>query len=513
MIKQRKEFNDVTEILKYTRNIVEERNAKSQDILRSNFWEYCKYIDSGFFRDDKPKLKEIADRLQDVFEGKNINLIINVTVRTGKSYILTMFITFMLGNNPTMPILRAAAIEDLYKTFSQDALAIIKSNKYHKVFPEAVLNPNDQSWRAWSLTLSTQKAFFGGGMDSSIIGHGAEMLIVDDPVKGRSQAFNDKLMDRLYEIYSADLKSRLDPNKLWRIIILHTRWNNRDLTGRLEYEQGLASLNGSVYDENGNKYSGKWHKYMYPALDENGKSFDESIYPTEKLLQTRQEMIDGGMEDLWNLMYQQDVKSVDKRQRLFLEESLNQFRKSHLDEIIKNEYSGHVNYSVIVDPADSGSNNLAFAFYVKLGGFYYIVDVIYTPIELGHKKTDDAVVYKFNKYHISKFEYEKDGMGNVFSKLLKEFVLRVLGRKIKSKGHGTKNINKHQRILIKSGDIKKKCYFLVKEERDKDYDKFMSDVTAYNREHPDKNRLDAPDLLAYLVDDSKSSRLVDSDIY
>ncbi|MBK7513550.1 MAG: hypothetical protein IPI76_14995 [Chloracidobacterium sp.] len=66
-------------------------------------------------------------------------------------------------------------------------------------------------------------------------GYGADLIIIDDPVKGRSEAGSPVLRERLWNWFRDDLSTRLEPEG--SIILIQTRWHEDDLAGRLLREQ------------------------------------------------------------------------------------------------------------------------------------------------------------------------------------------------------------------------------------------------------------------------------------
>ena len=499
-------YNNITDVITKLNKIRDEKVGKRILPLAESFWEFCKDWDISFFNEKKTKLKELAGILQGAYEGKYHKVMINVTVRSGKSYMLTLFTAWVIGKRPNIPIMRITNVDPLFYQFSKDTKNVITSAKYKVIFPHIELKRDDASVDNWSVTLAKQVTFFGGGMEGTITGKGAEMCIIDDPVKGIRSGRNDKKMDTLYSIYSGDIDSRLDPNKDAIVILLHTRWNKRDLSGRLEIEEGLASLNGNTFDAEGMPYTGVWNKFVYPALI-NDKSFDEAIYPTSKLLKKRKLLIDSGEEDIWQLLYQQDVEVVDKKEKIFIDNELNKFTNKSF-ELIKKGYDDEIEIKVIVDPADSGTNNIAMLFFANVGKLYYIVGVIYTDKELGNTVVDNAIKEKFIRFNSDRLLHEKDGSGNLFAKLLKQ-QLAAEGIEITTKGHTTGNVNKIVRILSASGDIKEKCVFLEVEEQDEHYRRYYKHLTGFNKRYINRDTLDAADVTAALVSKGNSGSLID----
>jgi len=88
------------------------------------------------------------------------------------------------------------------------------------------------------------------GVGSGVTGFGANLIIVDDPIKSRAEANSIKYRERVHDWFNDDLYTRLEPNG--QIILIQTRWHEDDLAGRL-----LAEENGS-----------EWTVINLPALAE-----------------------------------------------------------------------------------------------------------------------------------------------------------------------------------------------------------------------------------------------------
>jgi phage terminase large subunit-like protein len=73
------------------------------------------------------------------------------------------------------------------------------------------------------------------GIDASIIGFGAGNhggVVVDDPFKNWQEAASKARREHVWNQYRSVLRSRLDDETAW-ILVLHTRWHEEDLTGKL----------------------------------------------------------------------------------------------------------------------------------------------------------------------------------------------------------------------------------------------------------------------------------------
>jgi predicted phage terminase large subunit-like protein len=64
-----------------------------------------------------------------------------------------------------------------------------------------------------------------------VTGFGANLLVIDDPVKNRAQAVSETFRRRVWDWYKDDLYTRLEPDG--SIVLIQTRWHEDDLAGRL----------------------------------------------------------------------------------------------------------------------------------------------------------------------------------------------------------------------------------------------------------------------------------------
>ena len=72
------------------------------------------------------------------------------------------------------------------------------------------------------------------GVGGGVTGFGAQLIMIDDPVKNRAQAESPTFRENVWNWYNDDLYTRLEPNG--SIILIQTRWHEDDLAGRLVNE-------------------------------------------------------------------------------------------------------------------------------------------------------------------------------------------------------------------------------------------------------------------------------------
>lgn len=74
--------------------------------------------------------------------------------------------------------------------------------------------------------------FKGATIRGGATGEGAELLIIDDPVKNREEANSKTIQERNWDEYNDTYLTRVHNNGI--IILIMTRWHNSDLRGKIE---------------------------------------------------------------------------------------------------------------------------------------------------------------------------------------------------------------------------------------------------------------------------------------
>jgi len=74
-------------------------------------------------------------------------------------------------------------------------------------------------------------SYIAAGVGGSIIGEGADLLVIDDPVKNVEEAESKNQRDRVWDWYRTVARTRLQPDA--SIILIMSRWHQDDLAGRL----------------------------------------------------------------------------------------------------------------------------------------------------------------------------------------------------------------------------------------------------------------------------------------
>jgi len=493
--------------------IEKKKYNKNSAKYRKNFWEFAKYMSNGFFRDTKEPLRLIAETLEDVFAGKKSKVMINIIYRTGKSFLVTLFLAWWLGHNPEKNILRMTNTKELYKKFSRDLRKIIKMDKYKAIFPHIKLASDHFSVEKWALETSREAAHFGNGLEGTIMGEGADICVMDDPVESYKQSLNDLAMKDILKSYTGDIRSRFAPNTLVPEIIIMTKYGDTDLCAEMLKLEGTATLNGKEYDEStGKKYTGKWHVFNFEALKNEGtkyeKSFCEDIWRTELLQEKREIALKVDAPEQWYCMVQQ--RNYEGKNKPFKHLKWYDFKDAN--KIIESttiafgmKYTQKAMMEVIIDPADEGLDKVAVAFWALVGNERYLMDVIYTSDPYKDHETDVVnTIDKYGKY-IKKILYEANGLGAMYSiALMKELDKKNLTKIPDFVGFKSKE-KKLIRIRLNTPDIKRECRFPelhtipVDHPHYHSFSSFITDLRGFNVEKPKKHTLDAVDCCSQSV--------------
>lgn len=72
------------------------------------------------------------------------------------------------------------------------------------------------------------------GVGGPLTGRGAKLLIIDDPCKNREEAESPVMRQKIWDWFTSTALTRVEPGG--SVIVLHTRWHDDDLIGRIKKE-------------------------------------------------------------------------------------------------------------------------------------------------------------------------------------------------------------------------------------------------------------------------------------
>lgn len=184
--------------------------------------------------DQQPFHRVMVERLEAVERGECKRLILNMPPRRGKSiHSSQYFPAWFLGRNPSKSVIGAAHTAGLANEFSRKVRRIVTSAE--NPFGLKVMG-DEGAVVQWGV--EGGGGYLAAGVGTGISGRGSHLLLVDDPIKSREQAFSKTYRERVWEWFQFDAMTRLAADGA--VILTLTRWHDDDIVGRAlrDMEQG-----------------------------------------------------------------------------------------------------------------------------------------------------------------------------------------------------------------------------------------------------------------------------------
>lgn len=187
-------------------------------------------VRKGTLYEDTPQGLLLCEIIEDIAKGRRKRTGISMPPQHGKTAHLSTFgPAWMWGAAPTAKVVVATYNEDRAGELGDDILSVFNHPNFKLVFPDFTLSPSSKSKTAMR-TMANGKLFFVG-QGSGTTGKTADIFIIDDPIKDDVQVQSDDFREKLWKWFFSVAYSR-GSNKT-RMIVLHTRWHEDDLLGRL----------------------------------------------------------------------------------------------------------------------------------------------------------------------------------------------------------------------------------------------------------------------------------------
>ena len=230
-----------------------------QSKAKNDFMSFVKCVWPDFVEGSHHR--HIADKFNKLASGEINRLIVNMPPRHTKSEFASYLLpAWMVGRTPNLKIIQATHTGELAIRFGRKAKTLIDSDEYKKIF-DTTLREDSQAAGRWETAQGGE--YFAAGVGGAITGRGADLLIIDDP-HSEQDAMSPTAMESAYEWYTSGPRQRLQPGG--KIILVMTRWSNKDLTGKL-----LANQKEAKADQ--------WHVVEFPAILDHGTKKAKPVWP------------------------------------------------------------------------------------------------------------------------------------------------------------------------------------------------------------------------------------------
>lgn len=177
----------------------------------------------------------IARELDAFIDGDTTRLMLFMPPRMGKTELSSRRLPALaFGKNPDLNIIACSYSADLAERVSRDVQRIMDTEKYRALFPETQLGEyGGRTIRRNDIFEIAGKrgVYRAAGVRGGIGGMGADIAIIDDPIKDRLQAESEVYRDAVWEWFTSTLFMRLE--RRGRLLLTLTRWHHDDIAGRL----------------------------------------------------------------------------------------------------------------------------------------------------------------------------------------------------------------------------------------------------------------------------------------
>ena len=175
----------------------------------------------------------MARAFERVANGECKRLIINMPPRHTKSEFASYLLpAWFLGKYPNKKVIQSSNTGELAVGFGRKVRNLVDSETYKDIFPNLQLQQDSKAAGRWNTSKGGD--YFAIGVGGTVTGKGANLLIIDDPHSEQEAALaasNPDVFDKVTEWYTSGPRQRLQPGGA--IVIVMTRWAQRDLTGQV----------------------------------------------------------------------------------------------------------------------------------------------------------------------------------------------------------------------------------------------------------------------------------------
>ena len=267
--------------------LIKLEKLKERELCQDKFIKFTEKVWPSFI--SGAHHKRMAEAFERVASGKCKRLIINMPPRHTKSEFASYLLpAWFLGKFPHKKVIQSSNTGELAVGFGRKVRNLVDSEVYSEIFPNLALQADSKAAGRWNTSKGGD--YFAIGVGGTVTGKGADLLIIDDPHSEQEAAMaavNPEVYDKVYEWYTSGPRQRLQPGG--SIIIVMTRWAQRDLTGQVL--KSAAQRSGE-----------DWEVIEFPAILPSGNPLWPQFWSIEELLALREELPNAK----WQAQYQQN---------------------------------------------------------------------------------------------------------------------------------------------------------------------------------------------------------------
>jgi predicted phage terminase large subunit-like protein len=267
--------------------LVKLEKLKERELCQDKFIKFTEKVWPTFI--SGAHHKRMAEAFERVAKGECKRLIINMPPRHTKSEFASYLLpAWFLGKFPHKKVIQSSNTGELAVGFGRKVRNLVDSEVYNELFPNLALQADSKAAGRWNTSKGGD--YFAIGVGGTVTGKGADLLIIDDPHSEQEAAMaasNPDIYDKVFEWYTSGPRQRLQPGG--SIIIVMTRWAQRDLTGQVL--KSAAQRTGE-----------DWEVIEFPAILPSGNPLWPQFWSIGELEALREELPNAK----WQAQYQQN---------------------------------------------------------------------------------------------------------------------------------------------------------------------------------------------------------------
>ena len=313
----KKDYEHTTNVLDIYNNLSdEEKKVLDKQLekkkIRDNYLRYLKYVHPRYTITKFHALlgKICQSVVEKIEKGEKVRICLSVPPQHGKSYTVTETLpSWFVGRNPDMRCIITGYNADMAERFGDRNRQLVK--QYGKEIFNVEVRESQDNKTLWDIA-KHEGGVYSAGILAGITGNPGSLIIVDDPFKNGFEVANPDIRQKVWETFGDSITTRAS-GKGNAIIVIHTRWHEDDLIGRLEKLGGWAIINiPAIWEKGVDRLLGR--KIGETLCPEIGKD-SEFIEMQKKILGRRmfealyqgKPFVDGG-----NIVKREYIRYYDK---------------------------------------------------------------------------------------------------------------------------------------------------------------------------------------------------------
>ena len=300
-------YNDLSEQEKIALH-----NEIQKQKIRDSYINYLKYIYPHY------KVTKFHALIANIFQraieraekGELINICLSCPPQHGKSMTVTETLpSWFIGRNPDLRCIVTGYNADIAERFGDKNRQLIKT--YGQQLFGINISESQDNKTIWNIDKHSG-GMLSAGILGGITGNPGALIIVDDPFKNGNEANNPELRQKIWDTFTDSIMTRRRGAGCV-VIVIHTRWHEDDLIGRLANMEDFIVVNFPCVWEKGEDrwlhrkigetlcpelgFNAQWAQNMEKML---GKKKWNALYQGNPL-------IEGG-----NIIKRSDIRYYDK---------------------------------------------------------------------------------------------------------------------------------------------------------------------------------------------------------